>query len=53
MSKKVGDGTSTSFRRLFDLASNKLSTVVDIVALGGEVDGEVWGWRRRLRVWEK
>jgi len=27
--------------------------VVDIVALGGEVDGEVWGWRRRLRVWEK
>ncbi|XP_024630819.1 uncharacterized protein [Medicago truncatula] len=40
-------------RRLFDLASNKLSTVANMVALGGEVDGEAWGWRRRLRVWEE
>jgi len=65
--KKVGDCTSTffwydrwlgdvpfctRFRCLFDSASNKLSTVADTVALGGEVDREAWGWRRRLRVWE-
>jgi len=24
-----------------------------MVALGGEVDEEAWGWRRRLRVWEE
>jgi hypothetical protein len=68
VSKKVGDGTNTffwydrwlgdtpfctRFRRLFDLASNKLCTVADMVALGGEVDGEAWGWRRRLRAWEE
>jgi len=68
VSKKVGDDYSTffwydrwigdvpfciRFRRLFNLVSNKLSTVADMVALGGEVDGEAWGWRRRLRVWEE
>ncbi|XP_024630889.1 uncharacterized protein [Medicago truncatula] len=62
VSKKVGDGSSTyfwydrwlgdvpfciSFRRLFNLVSNKLSTVADMV------DGEAWNWRRRLRVWEE
>ena len=68
VSKKVGDGTSTyfwydkwlgdvplctRFRRLFDLASNKLSTVAEMVVPSGEAVGESWGWRRGLRVWEE
>ena len=68
VSKKVGDDTSTyfwydrwlgdvpfctKFRRLFDLASNKLSTVADMVVPSGEVVGDAWGWRRGLRVWEE
>jgi len=40
------------FARLFDLATNKLSTVAHICALGCEEGGEAWSWRRRLWVWE-
>jgi len=59
----LGDGTSTffwldrwvgdvafcrRFARLYDLASNKFSTVVDMFSLGWEQGGEAWSWRRRL-----
>jgi len=63
VSKKVGNGTSTffwydrwlgdvplctRFRRLFDITSNKLSTVANMVALGGDVDGEAWGLETKV-----
>jgi len=68
VSKRMGDGSSTffwydrwlgdvplrtRFSRLFDLATNKMCTVVDMCALGWEVGGEAWCWRRRLWVWEE
>jgi len=68
VSKRVGDGSSTffwydrwlgdvplrtQFSRLFDLANNKLCTVADMCALGWEVGGEAWSWRRRLWAWEE
>jgi hypothetical protein len=68
VSKVLGDGTSTlfwqdrwvgdvplcrRFARLFDLSTNKFSTVAEMCALGWEVGGEAWSWRRRLWVWEE
>jgi len=41
------------FSHLFDLATNKLSTVADMFALGWEEGGEVRSWRRRLWAWEE
>jgi hypothetical protein len=38
---------------LFDLATNKLSYVADMWALGWEEGGDVWNWRRRLWSWEE
>jgi len=56
--REVGDGVSTlwvgelplelRFRRLFDLADNKLVFVAEMHFLGWGVDGEAWKWRRRL-----
>jgi len=43
----------TRFSRLFDLATNKLCTVVDMCGFGWEVGGEAWSWRRRLWAWEE
>ena len=43
----------TRFARLFDLTMNKLSTVVDMCALGWEDGGDAWSWRRRLWAWEE
>jgi len=57
VSKVIGDGTNTffwldrwvgdvplcrRFTRLFDLTTNKYSTVEDMCAIGGEDGGEVW-----------
>jgi len=68
VSKTVGDGSDTffwydrwlgdvplrtRFSRLFDLTTNKLCTVADMCALGWEVGGEAWSWRRSLRAWEE
>ena len=68
VSKVLGDGKNTyfwldrwvrevplcrRFARLFDLTTNKLSTVADIYDLGWEDGGEAWSWRRRLWVWEE
>ncbi|RHN58033.1 putative reverse transcriptase zinc-binding domain-containing protein [Medicago truncatula] len=41
------------FGRLFELATNKLSTVADMCVHGWEDGGEAWSWRRRLWVWEE
>jgi len=63
VSRVLGDGTNTffwqdrwagdvplcrRFARLFDLTTNKFSTVVDMYARGWEEEGEAWSWRRRL-----
>lgn len=68
VSRRVGDGSNTlfwhdrwlgevplckRFTRLFDLASNKLSTVAEMHTLGWEEGGVAWRWRRRLWVWEE
>jgi len=68
VSRVLGDGTNTffwldrwvgdvplcrRFARLFDLMTNKFSTVADMYARGWEEDGEAWSWRRRLWVWEE
>ena len=68
VSKVLGDGKNTyfwldrwvgdvplcrRFARLFDLTTNKFSTVADIYALGWEDGGEALNWRRRLWVWEE
>jgi len=68
VSKVLGDGKNTyfwldrwvgdvplcrKFARLFDLTTNKFSTVADIYALGWKDGGEAWSWRRRLWVWEE
>ncbi|GAU13793.1 hypothetical protein TSUD_83020 [Trifolium subterraneum] len=68
VSKKVGDGSDTffwtdpwldgtplseRFGRLFDLAVDKSSRVVEMLALGWEVGGEAWEWRRQLWAWEE
>ncbi|MCH98947.1 receptor-like kinase, partial [Trifolium medium] len=65
--RKVGDGLDTflwtdpwlggiplsdRFERLFDLAVNKSSKVAEMCALGWEVGGEAWEWRRQLWAWE-
>jgi hypothetical protein len=42
-----------AFGRLFDLATNKLISVADMCALGWEVGGEAWSWRRSLWSWEE
>jgi len=42
-----------SFTHLFDLTTNKYSTMADMCAIGGEDGGHVWSWRRRLWVWEE
>jgi len=41
------------FPRLFDLAVNKESKVVDMWWLGWGLEGGAWGWRRRLLAWEE
>jgi len=41
------------FRRLFDLADNKLVFVTEMHFLGWGVNGEAWKWRRRLFAWEE
>lgn len=48
-----GGPLSVRFRRLFDLAENKLSSVADTRSLGWEVGMKVWKWRRRLLAWEE
>ena len=68
VSKVIGDGTNTFFRldmwagdvplcrsftHLFDLTTNKYSTMADMCAIGGEDGGHVWSWRRRLWVWDE
>jgi hypothetical protein len=68
VSKVLGDGSNSlfwydrwvgevplcsRFARLFDLSTNKLSTVADMFSLGWEVGGEAWRWRRRLWAWEE
>jgi hypothetical protein len=41
------------FRRLYDLAINKVITVRTMFLLGVDVGGEAWQWRRRLWAWEE
>ena len=41
------------FRRLFDLAVDKSTTVAQIFFRGWEDGGAGWRWRRRLWVWEE
>jgi len=41
------------FRRLFDLAENKLMTVAQMYDLGWDIRAGAWRWRRRLRAWEE
>jgi len=68
VSRFIGDGKNTlfwfdkwlgdvpfcrRFARLFDLATNKMSAVADMCALGWEDGGEAWSWRRRLWTWEE
>jgi len=65
---KVGNGSSTlfwfnrwlgevpfqvRFRRVFDLAENKLMTVAQMYDLGWDIRGGAWRWRRRLQAWEE
>ena len=62
VSKVLGDGGNTffwfdrwigdvplrmRFPRLFDLSTNKYSSVADMCMLGWEEEGEAWSWRRR------
>jgi len=66
--KVVGDGRDTffwydrwigdvslrvKFPRLFELAVEKESTVVDMWSLSWEEDWGLWVWRRRLFAWEE
>jgi len=66
--RRVGDGFETDFsrdcwcgdvpfcerfRRLYDLAINKVITVRTMFLLGVDVGGEAWQWRRRLWAWEE
>ena len=68
VSKVPGDGKNTyfwldrwvgeiplcrRFPRLFDVTTNKLSTVAEMYDQDGEDGGEEWNWRRRLWVWEE
>ena len=68
VSKVLGDGKNTyfwldrwvgevplcrRFARLFDITTNKLSTVAEMHDRDGEDGGEEWNWRRRLWVWEE
>jgi hypothetical protein len=68
ISNKVGDRLNTyfwidpwlggtplcvRFRRLFNLAGNKSSTVADLFSLGCVEGGGAWNWRRRLWAWEE
>jgi len=68
ISRKVGDGSSTLFRkdpwlegislevwyhRLFELTVNKLVTVAEMFSLGWGLNGEAWKWQRWLFVWEE
>jgi len=39
--------------RLFDLAMDKESKVVNMGRWGWTVDGRAWEWRRRLFAWEE
>ena len=41
------------FRRLFNLAKNKSSTVADMFSLGCAEGGGAWNWRRRVWAWEE
>jgi len=41
------------FARLFDVTTNKLSTVAEMYDRDGEDGREEWTWRRRLWVWEE
>ncbi|MCH92691.1 cysteine-rich receptor-like protein kinase, partial [Trifolium medium] len=65
--KQVGDGLDTflwtdpwlggtplcvRFRRLFDLAENKSSTVVEMTSLGWEAGGEAWASSLDLWQWQ-
>ncbi|GAU26985.1 hypothetical protein TSUD_290350 [Trifolium subterraneum] len=36
------------FGRLFELAVNKSSTMVEMISLGWDIGGEPWEWRRQL-----
>jgi len=64
----VGDGADTlfwhdawlggvpfcvRFRRLFELAVDKSTTVAYMFSSGWEVGGAGWRWRMRLWVWEE
>jgi hypothetical protein len=68
VSRVVGDGKNTffwfdtwlgdvpfcrRFGRLFDLTTNKFSTVADMSGRGWGEGGEAWSWRRRLWAWEE
>jgi len=65
---EIGDGAQTlfwwdpwidglvlknSFNRLFDLATNKMTTVAEMYSFGWGVEGDAWQWRRRLLAWEE
>ncbi|PNX90389.1 hypothetical protein L195_g046513, partial [Trifolium pratense] len=49
------DGTSLRerFGRLFDLAENKSTFVVEMFMQGWETGGEAWVWRRQIGAWEE
>ncbi|GAU49006.1 hypothetical protein TSUD_406770 [Trifolium subterraneum] len=49
----VGRSLCERFGRLFDLAENKSCSVAEMFALGWEVRGEAWVWRRPLWEWEE
>jgi hypothetical protein len=66
--REVGDGAQTlfwwdpwidglvlknSFSCLFDLATNKMATVVEMYSFRWRVEGEAWQWQRRLLAWEE
>ena len=52
--RRLGDvPLQTRFSRLFDLTTNKLSTVAGMSALGWEDGGGAWSWRKPLWVWEE
>lgn len=68
VSRSVGNGSNTIFwldrwlgdiplcawfSRLFELTTNKPSTVAEMFALSWEEGGPPWRWRRRLWVWEQ
>jgi hypothetical protein len=42
-----------SFRRLFELAENKLATIAETKMMGWGVNGEAWKWLMKLFVWEE